>query len=91
VVVIALDVPSESLRGQICTWLLEIKPGVFVGDVSALVRNKIWELVENSDACKGAVLAYSSDSAQGYSIQLHGQPKRTVINFDDVQLIKIVK
>ena len=32
----------QSLRGELTRWLLELKAGVFVGRVSAMVRERLW-------------------------------------------------
>lgn len=45
-VVLVLERVPVSLRGELTRWLLEVRAGVFVGDVSAMVREKLWELVE---------------------------------------------
>ena len=46
-VILLLERVSPSLRGELTRWLLEPKAGVFVGNVSALVREKLW-----TKACK---------------------------------------
>ena len=38
-IVIALERVPVGLRGELSRWLLELRPGVFVGKVSALVRD----------------------------------------------------
>ena len=35
-----------NLRGKLSRWLNEIHPGIFVGEVSARVRDKLWEMTE---------------------------------------------
>lgn len=87
-VVIVMDHAPEGLRGEMTRWLLEVKPGVLVGKVSALVREKLWEKVTRDRTVSGALLLYSSDSEQGFRMELHGDPKRTVVDLDGVQLIK---
>lgn len=87
-VVIVMDHAPEGLRGEMTRWLLEVKSGVLVGKVSALVREKLWEKVTRDRTVSGALLLYSSDSEQGFRMELHGDPKRTVVDLDGVQLIK---
>ncbi len=87
--VIVMDNARPGLRGELTRWLLEVKPGVFVGKVSAAVREKLWEKVQGDAEADGALLLYSSDSEQGFRMELHGDPKRTVVDFDGIQLIKI--
>ena len=44
-IVIVLSACPVSLRGDLTKWLLEINPGVFVGRVSARIREKLWARV----------------------------------------------
>jgi len=44
-VVMILECVPESLRGELSRWLLEPKAGVFVGTVTATVRERLWERV----------------------------------------------
>ena len=52
-IVMVIERVPTSLRGELTRWLLEPRAGVFVCEVSALVRDKLWELVE--DKAKGAM------------------------------------
>ena len=87
-IVLVIDNAPERLRGELTRWLLEAKPGVLVGKVSAVVREKLWEKVCADSQRTGALLLYSSDSEQGFRIEMCGDPKRTVIDIDGIQLIK---
>ena len=40
--VMLLERVSPGLRGELTRWLLELKAGVFVGRVSAMVRERLW-------------------------------------------------
>ncbi|MCD6345555.1 MAG: type I-E CRISPR-associated endoribonuclease Cas2, partial [Anaerolineae bacterium] len=42
-VVMILEKVPVGVRGELTRWLLEIKTGVFVGHISARVRDKLWE------------------------------------------------
>ena len=87
--VIVLENPSLSLRGELTRWLLETKTGVFVGNVSVLVREQLWKKICTNKGCSNGLLIYSANSEQGFSIEMIGEPKRSVVNFDGIQLIKI--
>jgi CRISPR-associated protein Cas2 len=41
-VVVTENVPSR-LRGRLAIWLLEVRAGVYVGDVTRRVREMIWQ------------------------------------------------
>lgn len=40
-VIVVENVPHR-LRGRLAVWLIEIRAGVYVGDLSAKVREMIW-------------------------------------------------
>ena len=42
-VVLVLERVPASLRGELSRWMLEARAGVFIGDVTAMVRDKLWE------------------------------------------------
>ncbi len=86
-VVIVLENASEKLRGIITRWLLETKPGVFVGSLNAKVREKIWEKI-TEDVSQSALLIYSCNTEQGFRIEMVGEPTRSLVDLDGVQLIK---
>lgn len=41
-VVMVLESVPASVRGELTRWLVEPYPGVFVGHVTALVRDRLW-------------------------------------------------
>ena len=45
-VVFILENVRPSLRGELSRWLFEVKAGVFTGKVSALVRDELWQLIQ---------------------------------------------
>lgn len=88
-VTIALTNAPLSLRGELTKWLLEPKAGVFVGNASALVREKLWAKVcKNQSVTDGAIMIYTTNSEQGYAVLIHGDPQRTIEDFEGVQLVK---
>ena len=41
--VITLEAVPPSLRGELTRWLIEVQTGVYVGNVSGLVRDLLWD------------------------------------------------
>lgn len=68
--------------------MIEVKPGVFLAKVSAIVRKALWEKVCDDISSKGAILAYSAPTETGFIMDIHGEPTRTIIDLDGLQLIK---
>ena len=86
-VVIILENAAEKLRGILTRWIIEVKPGVFVGNVNSVVREKIWDVVKEN-SLQGALLIYSTNNEQGYCIDMYGEPTRSLIDLDGLYLIK---
>ncbi len=87
-VVLVLERVPVSLRGELTRWLLEVRAGVFVGDVSALVRDKLWELVEQKARDGAALLVHNADSEQSFAVRMHGEPSRDIADYDGLYLVR---
>ncbi|MGW4103918.1 type I-E CRISPR-associated endoribonuclease Cas2e [Streptomyces sp. NPDC004976] len=85
--VLATTAVPDHLRGALTRWLLEVTPELYVGTVSARVRDELWA---SATACVGdgtAVLAYPSDNEQGFELRTAGQQRRSPLDFDGLTLI----
>ena len=87
-VVILLERVTPSLRGELTRWLLELKAGVFVGRVSAMVRERLWRRVSSRMANGGGILVHSADNEQGFEVRFCGNPGRTIRDFEGIQLVQ---
>lgn len=88
-VVMVIENASEKLRGELTRWLMEAKPVTFVGNVSALVREKLWGKICAEKQRTGAIMFYSADTEQGFAMQMCGEPYRRVVDVEGIQLISI--
>ncbi|MDR1688958.1 MAG: type I-E CRISPR-associated endoribonuclease Cas2e [Clostridiales bacterium] len=75
-----------SLRGDLTRWLFEISSGVYVGQVSARVRDAIWERIVENCKTGRATLVYSSDGEQKLNFRVHGEVWEP-IDFDGIRLM----
>lgn len=77
------------VRGKLSRWMLEVDAGVFVGNIPARVRDKLWERLFSKLGTDGAaVLIYASSTEQGFSIRTHGVLDRTVVDFEGIALMR---
>ena len=88
VVLICEKVPV-GLRGELSRWMIEPKTGVFVGKMSALVRDKLWQRVQSKLKGGAAILAYPTPNEQGFTIKSCGDTTRELVNYDGLMLVKI--
>lgn len=66
--VVSVTNTSEQLRGYLTHYLFELRSGLFIGDVSARVRDGLRKRLQASDA--GSVLiVYNSDTEQGFAFE----------------------
>jgi CRISPR-associated protein Cas2 len=86
-VVFILERVPVSVRGELTRWMLELRAGVFVGSISALVRDLLWEKIGKSLKGGSAILIHSSATEQGFSIRYWGETSRIVRDFEGLLLI----
>lgn len=90
VVFIFEKVPA-TLRGEMSRWLVEPRAGVFTGRVSGAVRDKLWETAKRRTRGGSAILVYSAPTEQGFMVRSYGDPKRTLVKLDGLDLVRIPK
>ncbi len=78
--VITLRKARRSLRGRLTRWLLEVGPGVYVGTVSARVREQLWELVLDRLGNGAALMVFSARNEQGFEIWSAGATDKQVVD-----------
>lgn len=86
--VLIVENVKSSLRGELSRWLFEIKTGVFAGRVSALVRDELWELIEQQLGKGSAVMIYPQRNEQGFGARMLGNPSRLLIDIEGVLLVR---
>jgi CRISPR-associated protein Cas2 len=87
-VVLIVERVSASVRGELTRWLIQPKTGVFVGSISARVRQRLWERVKKARSKGAAVLIYSSDTEQGFRVESVGDTSKMMVDFEGLILPK---
>jgi CRISPR-associated protein Cas2 len=86
VMVVTENVPPR-LRGRLAVWLLEVRAGVYVGDVSRRVREMIWEQCEALRESGNVVMAWATSTESGFDFQTSGENRREPVDFDGLRLV----
>jgi CRISPR-associated protein Cas2 len=85
-----LERVTPSVRGDLSRWLIEIKAGVFVGKVSALIRESLWSRCLKR-AEDGTVLQiWRTNNEQGFDLRYHNPKDRIPINKEGIWLVQFV-
>lgn len=88
-VVVVMERVRPSVRGELTRWLIEVRTGVFVGTVSGLVRDRLWELLCERSGDGAAVMVYEAAREQSFSLRTTGDPSRVVRDFEGLTLVTI--
>ena len=89
VVVVTENVPPR-LRGRLAIWLLEIRAGVYVGDVSKRIREMIWEQIEALSKFGNVAMAWATNTESGFDFQTFGENRRVPIDYDGLRLVSFM-
>lgn len=86
-IVITVSVCPASLKGDLTKWLFEISPGTYVGEVSARIRERLWERICTSIGNGRACMVYGVHSEMHFAFRTTGNtwiPE----NLDGITLMK---
>lgn len=85
-VVVTENVPLR-LRGRLAIWLLEVRAGVYVGDVSRRIREMIWLQVSKQAEEGNVVMAWATNTESGFEFQTFGSNRRMPVDIDGLRLV----
>lgn len=89
VVVVTENVPPR-VRGRMAIWLLEVRAGVYIGDVSRRTREMLWEQLSEGYEEGNVVMAWASSHESGYEFQTLGANRRIAVEFDGLHLVSFL-
>lgn len=87
--VLILERVPAGLRGELTRWFLEPKAGVFVGRVSGMVRDRLWDKACTQARDGGCLMVHSSDNEQGFRIRSYGEMARSIEDFEGLFLVRV--
>jgi CRISPR-associated protein Cas2 len=84
--VIVLIATPEGLRGYLTRWMIEITVGVFVGNPSRRVRDRLWLLLSSRVGNGQAVMVEPARNEQGWAVRTTGRDRWYPIDLDGLIL-----
>ncbi len=88
-VILIVERAPPGLRGELTRWFLEPKAGVFVGRVSGMVRDRLWDKACDNAGEGGCVMIHTSNNEQGYRIRSYGKTARCIEDFEGLFLVRL--
>jgi CRISPR-associated protein Cas2 len=85
-IVIILNNCPPALRGDLTKWLQEVNTGVYVGQVSARVRDELWARVQGNVKSGRATMVFNTNNDQGMDFRVHNTSWEP-IDFDGLKLM----
>ena len=87
-VVFILQRVTPALRGELTRWLLQPHTGLFVGTVTARIRQRLWDRVCKALKGGAAIMIYPMPTEQGFAIETSGRTKKLIEDFEGLKLAK---
>ncbi|RVU35678.1 type I-E CRISPR-associated endoribonuclease Cas2 [Rheinheimera riviphila] len=84
---IVTEAVPPRLRGRLAVWLLEVRAGVYVGDVSQRVREMLWQQVDAMAEDGNAIMAWATNTESGFDFITYGKNRRQPVDFDGLRLV----
>ncbi|USJ87570.1 type I-E CRISPR-associated endoribonuclease Cas2e [Lactiplantibacillus pentosus] len=85
-IVITLTKVPKALRGDLTKWYQEIQTGVYVGNVSARVRDSLWSRIVKNIGQGQATMVYNANNEIGYQFKTTRRDHQ-VVDFDGIPLM----
>ena len=85
--VLILERVPATLRGELSRWMIEPRTGVFVGKISALVRDRLWDKARAGAKAGAGMLLYSSPTEQGFLAHSFGDTSRDLVDWEGLTLV----
>jgi CRISPR-associated protein Cas2 len=85
--VIVVENAPPRLRGRLGVWLVEVRAGVYVGDLSKKVREMIWSQVEQGLGEGNAVMVWRTNTESGFDFLTLGKNRRMPVELDGLRLV----
>ena len=88
-VVVTENVPPR-LRGRLAVWLLQIRTGVYVGNVTLRTREMIWQQCNALVDDGNIAMIWTNNTESGFDFQTIGQNRRIPIDMDGIRLVSFL-
>jgi len=91
VTVMILERVSPSVRGDLSRWMIEVKAGVFIGRLSKLVRENLWQRCLKLASDDGGTLLqiWSANNEQGFDLRFHNPKGRFPVQNEGIWLVMV--
>lgn len=83
-----LERVPTALRGEMSRWMIEPRAGTFVGSISAMVRDRLWDKAQKSAAGGAGIMLQTGSTEQGFKVSTFGDNTREMVNAEGLWLVR---
>ena len=84
---IVTEAVPPRLRGRLAVWMLEVRAGVYVGNIGQRVREMLWQQVEGMAEGGNVIMAWATNTESGFDFVTHGPNRRQPVDVDGLRLV----
>jgi CRISPR-associated protein Cas2 len=84
--VVVLVAAPDGLRGHLTRWLIEVSAGVFVGNPSARVRDRLWTTLSDRIGDGQAIMIEPAANEQRWAVRTAGRDRWYPADYDGLIL-----
>lgn len=84
--VVVLVAAPDGLRGHLTRWLIEVSAGVFVGNPSARVRDRLWAVLADRIGDGQAIMVEPATNEQRWAVRTAGRDRWFPVDYDGLIL-----
>jgi CRISPR-associated protein Cas2 len=85
---IALERVPAGVRGDLTRWMLQPASGIFIGDLSAEVRVRLWDRICTFKWTGACVMVIAARNEQGFELRQHGDRSVELIDIEGLALVR---
>lgn len=85
--VVVLIAVAEGLRGHLTRWMIEVAAGVYVGNPSSRVRDRLWQLLAGRVGDGQVIMIEPANNEQGWAVRTAGRDRWYPVDLDGLMLI----
>ena len=89
--VMILEKLPRSLRGALSRWLIEVRPGTFLGNPSQRVRDELWQKVTRRPPLGYVLQVWTAANPQGFAYRQYGTSRRQLVDYEGLALVVSVR
>jgi CRISPR-associated protein Cas2 len=88
--IVVTEAVPQRLRGRLAVWLIQIRAGVYIGDLSQRVREMVWQQCEYFQEEGNVVMAWATNTESGFDFQTLGENRRIPVEIDGLKLVSFL-